>query len=334
MKDQDQKSQQGPEDPTIVKLFRQLYHMVMKNSILQLRYYPSTICQTVAGPIAFLLILFIIQAAFNSNVGDTVLRPPSRELLPLQKCTPGYLVRKPCITVMYAPKTERFDRIMSKFSALQAARGVSLDVETSWTPNVNEAPPREIGIVGTSNANSIYDYLIAHPNVTYFAVVFNEGPDPIDPSLNKIEYQVWHNYSNTQRVFGVKGAPPFVVTGVEPFNDEVVSLTRGLDEAIYMNEAGISNNDPIFDYSLKDFPETPGSAFTRCPSNPDQIFEALAPVFMLGPGLIIFLIVINSVVAEKENRMKDAMEMIGLLPSVFWTSHLVNYTLVALVNAL
>jgi ABC-type lipoprotein export system ATPase subunit len=152
--------------------------------------------------------------------------------------------------------------------------------------------------------------------------------------MNKIEYQVWFNHTLTARRFRVKGAPPFVISAYESLNDEVVSLTRGIDEAIYLTQAGIGDDTPIFDVKLKDFPETPGSKFTRCPTNPDTIFEALGPVFLFGPAMIIFLVVINTVVAEKENRLKDAVEMVGLLPSVFWISHFLNYFVVCLIHAI
>jgi hypothetical protein len=85
----------------LLKLGRQLYHMCKKNTILQFRYWPNTLCQTIIGPLSFLLILLIIQSAFNNNVAEVVRNPPARDLAPVVACTVSYQLFQLIIAWVY-----------------------------------------------------------------------------------------------------------------------------------------------------------------------------------------------------------------------------------------
>jgi hypothetical protein len=50
--------------------------------------------------------------------------------------------------------------------------------------------------------------------------------------------------------------------------------------------------------------------------------------------MIIFITVLNNIAGEKENNLRRAMEMMGLTPSVYWTSQFISISWVVLVNAL
>lgn len=75
----------------------------------------------------------------------------------------------------------------------------------------------------------------------------------------------------------------------------------------------------------------------------------MAPIFMFVPMVIIYFIVgnvfllfthsiffttLNTVVTEKETRLKENMQMIGLNSAVFWLSHWISICCVVFVNSL
>ena len=85
---------------------------------------------------------------------------------------------------------------------------------------------------------------------------------------------------------------------------------------------------------LKDLPQVTDTSVLKCPRNPDGVFSTLGPVFLFVPMMIIFFSTVNTIVSEKEIYLKESMEMIGLLPVVFWFSHYLSGALVVLINSL
>jgi len=50
--------------------------------------------------------------------------------------------------------------------------------------------------------------------------------------------------------------------------------------------------------------------------------------------MINFLLILNTIVSEKENKLRHGMEMMGLIPSVYWTSWLLINTLIVGLSSL
>jgi hypothetical protein len=51
------------------------------------------------------------------------------------------------------------------------------------------------------------------------------------------------------------------------------------------------------------------------------------------PITVIFFATINSVTDEKEKMLKEALEMVGLKPLVFWLGHYITTGVVVILNA-
>lgn len=79
--------------------------------------------------------------------------------------------------------------------------------------------------------------------------------------------------------------------------------------------------------------QIPDTGNLKCPTNPDDLFARFAAIFLFVPCTVIFFTTLNTVVYEKEVKLKDGMEMIGLLPSVYWIAHFTSIGLVVAVNS-
>lgn len=210
------------------------------------------------------------------------------------------------------------------------AQGFSVD-NGVWTPAVNSLPSRSLGAVKVPNVDFIYQFADQNPNITTWGLAFNQYKDtPTASTVQNIEYELWYNFTQTQRKYGVPGAPPYVIATREPFNDDMVAMMRAVDEAII---SAVSGSQASMDVQLKNFPELPDSVYSGC-QNPDKIFNALGAVFLLIPMTIIFFNTVNSIVNEKEKNLKDSMEMVGLKPIVYWSGHFLSIFILVLVNAL
>jgi hypothetical protein len=142
----------------------------------------------------------------------------------------------------------------------------------------------------------IYDYAIAFPNTTRWGISFSQ---PTETTPINIQYQLWYNSTLS-------------ANGSDVFGREVVSFMRGLDEAIISTlHASDSPSAPLthkIDVELQDWPTVP-------PENvSDGVVQRLGAVFFFCSQMVIFISVLSSIVAEKEMKLRIALEMMGLKP--------------------
>lgn len=219
--------------------FRQLWIMTRRNFILQTRYYKSTLSQILIGPIIFLLLLYILQQADNSQRLKANLHPTAYPLLGVQPCQ-GRTKFSPCINLMFTPNDQASNSIMQTFADNNFKRtGQKLNIETS-IDNLNFIPMSTLGIVPVPDANFIYNYTLNHPNITMFGIEFStvQGP-PVN-----YRYQIWFNstlMANQSDVFG----------------EQILALQRGIDEAIVTFASNDFQNPATIDIKLKDWPKVP-----------------------------------------------------------------------------
>lgn len=109
----------------------------------------------------------------------------------------------------------------------------------------------------------------------------------------------------------------------------LLSFLRGIDEAIisFLNDPTMQVTANL-DVSIKDWPLVPAKTLS------DTIVQNLGSVFFFCCVMIIFINVLNHIVTEKEDKLRHAMEMMGLLPSVYWWSYLVSNSLLVFVGSL
>ncbi|KAJ3054920.1 ATP-binding cassette sub- A member 1 [Rhizophlyctis rosea] len=214
---------------------------------------------------------------------------------------------------MYTPSTDRFTTIMRTFAEKNAGRtGQPAFQLESALSDVNQRPTTKLGIVPVPNSAFIYDYTLANPNSSYWAVTFSEETTPV-PS---IAYQIWYNASN-------------VANNSDIYGRELVSFMRGMDEAIIsvFNDPSVQIKADI-DITLKTWPVIPPETLT------DTIIKNLGPVFFFCSEMVIFINVLNMIVSEKELKLRHGMEMMGLKPAVYWISHFLTISLLVAIAAL
>jgi hypothetical protein len=130
------------------------------------------------------------------------------------------------------------------------------------------------------------------------------------------------------------GAPPFIFSLIEPYDDTIITMMRAVDEAIIAFLNGFDQNSPHFNVYLKDFPQIVQLGRDNCPKNPDATFNTLAPILLFIPSCIIFLTSIIMIVGDKEIMMKEFMEISGLMQPVFWLSHFISNCIPAILSSL
>jgi hypothetical protein len=106
---------------------------------------------------------------------------------------------------------------------------------------------------------------------------------------------------------------------------------RGLDEAIisvlHADEDPASPSTHKINVELQDWPRSPPEFVS------DGVVQRLGAVFFFCSQMVIFISVLSQIVAEKEMKLRIALEMMGLKPSVFWMSNFLSYGLLVLGNA-
>jgi ABC-type Na+ transport system ATPase subunit NatA len=289
--------------------FDQLKTMLKRNTILQIRSPITTLVQAFFSPLVISILLFVLQLADTANQLKSDPYPVLGALPGVLPCEPS-----PCVTLMFTnpPSSVDYSKIMSTFATKNRERtGRSLKLEPALT---SVAPlSASLDIVPVPSADFIYDYAIKFPNTTAWGVVFNQ---PARPGPTNIQYQIWFNATNTANKTDI-------------FGRTVLSLMRGLDEAIIsvLNDPDVKIIHEM-DINLKDWP------LLAPPSTSDAVVQTVGPVFFFCSEMIIFIAVLNTIVTEKELKLRHGMEVMGLKPYIYWVSHFLSYTLLVFSNAL
>ncbi|KAF9918705.1 ATP-binding cassette sub- A member 1 [Lobosporangium transversale] len=287
---------------------RQLWTMLKRNTILQVRYRRSTFAQVLLGPILFLLLLWALQKADTARQLRSNYHPEPWVLPGIDNCqgrTPG----DPCINIMFTPDTSEIREILATVNNRNKIRepSVNLGFENAIS-DLNTLPRSTLGMVPVPNGKFIYDYTLSHPNVTRFGIEFSIVPGP----PKNYVYQTWFNFTNT-------------ANDTDPFGDSLLSFTRAVDEAIMQVAEG---SDPSLITMLKDFPLVPPRVAS------DEVVSALGAMFFFCSMMIIFICVLNQIVAEKELHLRHSMQMMGLKTLVYWFSWWLSNALLVLVSAI
>ncbi|CAG8489659.1 3135_t:CDS:2, partial [Dentiscutata erythropus] len=267
---------------------------------VKIRYYKTTLSQILIGPIIFLLLLYILQQADNSQRLKSNLHPTAYPLLGVQPCQ-GRTPSDSCINLMFTPNDQASASIMKVFADNNFKRtGQKLNFEDSIA-TLDFIPTSTLGIVPVSDANFIYNYTLNNPNITLFGIEFStdQGP-PVN-----YRYQIWFNST-------------LMANQTDMFGEQVLALQRGIDEAIVTFASNDLQNPATFDIKLKDWPKVPPSQLS------DQIVTSFGAIFFFCAEMIIFISVLNTIVTEKEQKLVDSLVMMGLKKEVYWLSYLIS----------
>jgi len=64
----------------------------------------------------------------------------------------------------------------------------------------------------------------------------------------------------------------------------------------------------------------------------DALVTVNGPIIFFCSGMVVFIDLLNSIVSEKENKVRYSMEMMGLKKSAYWVSWIVYYGILFFVN--
>ncbi|KAG0014317.1 ATP-binding cassette sub- A member 1 [Podila clonocystis] len=277
--------------------FRQLWTMLKRNTILQIRYRRSTFAQTLLGPILFLFLLWVLQKADTSRQLRSNYHPTSWTLPGIDQCQ-GRTPSDPCINIMFTPDTPEIREILATVNSRNQMRESSVSLKFTDRPfttaDLNTLPTATLGMVPVPNGKFIYDYTLQNPNTTRFGIEFSivQGPP------KNYAYQTWFNFTNS-------------ANDTDPFGDSLLSFTRAVDEAILLLTDSSSTD---LNVSLKDFPKVPPNLAS------DQVVSGLGAMFFFCSMMVIFICVLNQIVTEKELHLRHSMQMMGLKTLVYWFS--------------
>ncbi|KAJ3229729.1 ATP-binding cassette sub- A member 1 [Chytriomyces hyalinus] len=138
-----------------------------------------------------------------------------------------------------------------------------------------------------------------------------------DTLLLNIEYIIWHNAS----------AAYFKSGGDSVFEDILLRLLRGLDEAIasYLNRD--SGMRPDFNATIRDWPKV----FPEFTSN---VAQTSGPAFLVCTTILVFISSIHEITSEKESELYAAVRVSGVQPHTYAITHLISRVFIVTVNAL
>ncbi|KAG0299917.1 ATP-binding cassette sub- A member 1, partial [Dissophora globulifera] len=275
-----------------------------------IRYKRSTFAQTLLGPIVFLFLLWILQKADTSRQLKSNYHPIPWTLPGITNCQ-GRTPRNPCINIMFTPDTPEVRQILTTVNTRNQAREplVNFEFENAMTASdLTTRPSSTLGMVPVPNAQFIYDYTLQNPNTTRIGIEFTINPGPPKDYI----YQTWFNFTAT-------------ANNTDPFGDSLLSFTRAVDEAILQIAEGSSAS---LQTTLKDFPLVPPTAAS------DEVVTSLGAMFFFCSMMVIFICVLNQIVAEKELHLRHSMQMMGLKTIVYWLSWWLSNALLVLISAI
>eukprot|EP00834_Sanchytrium_tribonematis_P006453 NODE_476_length_6991_cov_0.522635.p1 type:complete len:800 gc:universal NODE_476_length_6991_cov_0.522635:6392-3993(-) len=303
---------------SFVKIGSQMRIMLKRNFKLQFRYYKASLCQAVVAPILLMILLLILQAIDYNNQLNVILHPTAYDLGGIKNC----ISPLSCVNLIYTPSNEFTDKVMKQFNQYNKKHGGD-DLYANgykalkWNDDLNG----NLGVGSLSSESDLSDFVLNHPNQTLYGVQFfwqNTG----STGDKNIKYQIWYNASIAKN-------------GTDIYGDQLVGFARTMDETILSiakNSFKADNLDQQLkiDLQLKDWPQPK-------PSNDelsDRIVKSLGPLFFFCMQIAIFLGIINTLSTEKNMRLRNAMEMMGLKPSVYFSTWFITVLVMVFINAL
>ncbi|KAI9595520.1 hypothetical protein BDF19DRAFT_440751 [Syncephalis fuscata] len=298
---------------------RQISVMLWKHWTLQKRHWITTLIQLFIAPLVVTLILFIVQLGVgDGRAGQGKYGIPTWDVPGLSTCTP--LRGVPCVTLMYGPANEETTKFMTTFARKNARRTTSAPNLESSQLSLDAAPSKNLGIVPVPSKDFIYNYAAKYPASSNFAVAFDKQESNGNTNY---QYQIWYNFTNVANytVFdnsAMEGA--LRDTRIDdPFGVDLLSLMRGIDEAI------LSTVDPNASNDIR----------ARIKAFPDIGFSMeFGGLFLFLPIMLLFVTALASVVREKSLRLRESMEMMGMTQTVYWLSTFIAYAVMVVIQSL
>eukprot|EP00960_Hanusia_phi_P066607 766433-Hanusia_phi.AAC.1 len=316
-----EKSAESPEIMEVnqsyaMTIFRQTSALLLKNFILAKRNYTSTFLRIFAS-FFFVLLIFLcnegLMARFGSESYVKDIPNPSRQRVSrIPSCVPK--LSKGCVTFGYSPAPKDSFIPEMDYSTLQDfIKGVSwryLKQSTECSKACELFRVHKVvraliknGIdYSISNGTSIVPILVKYRNVKDQLNMFQGCYVFQSPDNNTFTFLVQENGTAADQIRGV-WTRPFLQYAVPMQVQAQTEIAR----QIFLK-------DPNFniDVALEEFahPAFQVSSFVG----------QIAPLFLLGCAMFPFVIQMNEIVLEKEQKLRQVLSSMGLTEVAYWLS--------------
>ncbi|XP_024541685.1 ABC transporter A family member 2 [Selaginella moellendorffii] len=273
------------ETPVLWLFRRQFSALFYKNIMLSLRRKRSTIIHFSSAFLFVLLIFGVDQAIQASRRGTTSYRDV--------KSPPATAISPivPCETG-YFMRDPCYDFVWSGNSSATAARIV---LEILRNNPGRPIPPSKT--LGFATPDDVDRWLLAHPLQCPGALHLEERQP------NVIAYGIQTN--STAKI--IRGT----------FEDTVFKFQLPLQAAAEREISRFLTRDPSLGWNVS-FAEYPHPARTTF-----STVGTIGPTFLLAATMFGFVIQLSNLVSEKELKLRQAMSVMGLMDSVYWSTWLI-----------
>ncbi|KAK9669274.1 hypothetical protein RND81_13G120800 [Saponaria officinalis] len=280
--------------PLLVQQWRAL---VNKNMKIASRNKRATLIQILA-PFIFMFLFYVVEKTLSLSSWSLpeLKAPPSTVVQGIPPCETKFYVKRPCFDFVWSGNSSRRAHdIVSRIMANNFGRPISSNKVKSF------GTPAEVDAW-------LFNDPLRCPATVHFA----------EKNATVISYGVQANFTRT-----VKGG-----IAENPTMKFLVPLQVAVEREIARSFLG---DDFQWTVGLKEFPR-PAAPMGNY--SVDDNFGILAPVFLFTITMFAFLFQISAIALEKEQKLRQAMNIMGLYDSAYWLSWLTWESLVILVSSL
>ncbi|KAK7466709.1 hypothetical protein BaRGS_00037196, partial [Batillaria attramentaria] len=293
-----------------VRFFGQLKLLLWKNLLLQKTTYFITFLEI------FLPLLLAVLTAFLRSKGPHPRTEPPVLYKPVPLYTSKYLPKSG--SFKHVPNTTLVARIMQTFSRRMAARRFRLGLKFE----------------GFNTEKELEDYFRSDTgNDKWMAIVFEGFGPKTDVLPDKVTFTLRPKHMDKYKYSSSLWSPTFLYPMEAPGTDSQYKEEGWLMVQALIGESLINmwgkRDDLTFDLATSKMP------FPKIFRDEGiQSLEKHVPVMFVLSFIVSVFHMTKSVVYEKERKLKEAMKLMGLMPSAYWASwFLTFYVYLAVVMA-
>ncbi|KAK4264229.1 hypothetical protein QN277_025437 [Acacia crassicarpa] len=277
-------------------LSQQYTSLLKKNFLLSWRNRKASFLQLLS-PIFFMFLLFVIDKAFQARYSSSTANKSVTD--------PGTLISPPI-----TPCEEKFFVKLPCYDFVWSGNG-NPKFQTIVSRIMANNPGRTIPpskVLSFSNAAEVDDWLFKNPLRCPGALHFTEK------NATVISYGVQTNSTS--------------ILNRGHYEDPTFAFQLPLQLAAEREIARYLIGDPSFSwsFSFKEFAHPAIESFS--------VVGSIGPSFFLSIAMFNFVLQMDSLVAEKENKLRQAMKMMGLYDSAYWLSWLTWEAVITLISSL
>uniref|UniRef100_A0A803M188 ABC transporter domain-containing protein n=1 Tax=Chenopodium quinoa TaxID=63459 RepID=A0A803M188_CHEQI len=277
-------------------MIQQVNALVRKNLWLAMRSKRSSLLQLVA-PFIFLFFLFAVDKVSRYSPFEPEVRDPKAVVSPsIPPCETKFHIRRPCYDFVWSgDSSDKAQLIVSRIMANNPGRPIpSHKVLSFRTPADVDA------------------WLFRDPSRCPAALHF------VEKSASVMGYGIQTNYKTTEKSGKIE-------TPIMKFQIPLqIAVERELARSV------LADQSFSWTVGLKEFPHPAATLLDRS----FTAYGLIAPLFLFTVSMFPFVFQISSIVLEKELKLRQAMNIMGLYDSAYWLSWLVWETFVILISSL